>query len=394
MGRCSALRKEDLRSFPKHVYSNENFKLNISVRSALQITGTLVLAFVAGELCLRAGTPIPWMLGPLLATAALTLASVPTRSSTTLRNAGQWTMGMSLGLYFYPEVNVELIRLWWVVLLYIAWALILGMFIAGVLAHIHRGRMLGVTKDVLEKTTYFASAIGGASEMTLMAHSYGARADLVATAQSVRMLLVVTIVPFAVLVLSPTWNLHALGEASAAVKHIHISGLFWLTLMTGAGGLLLRRLRATNPWFLGPLFVAAALTSFGITLSDVPRVISNAAQLFIGVSLGVRFVPRLILNAPAWLISVVLSTLFVIGMSAGFGLFLAYLADIHPASAILATAPGGVTEMAITAKTLQLSVPLVTALQASRLVVVLVITKPIYLIKERKNDRHTRVMND
>ena len=51
---------------------------------------------------------------------------------------------------------------------------------------------------------------------------------------------------------------------------------------------------------------------------------------------------------------------------------------IHPATAILGTVPGGITEMAITAKVLQLGVPVVTALQACRLVAVLVLIQPLY----------------
>ncbi|MDZ4317421.1 MAG: AbrB family transcriptional regulator, partial [Phenylobacterium sp.] len=42
------------------------------------------------------------------------------------------------------------------------------------------------------------------------------------------------------------------------------------------------------------------------------------------------------------------------------------------------TAPGGIAEMAITAKVLQLGVPVVTAFQVCRLVAVLVLAEPLY----------------
>jgi uncharacterized membrane protein AbrB (regulator of aidB expression) len=45
---------------------------------------------------------------------------------------------------------------------------------------------------------------------------------------------------------------------------------------------------------------------------------------------------------------------------------------------VLGTAPGGITEMAITAKVLQLGVPVVTAFQVCRLVAVLVLAGPIF----------------
>ena len=51
---------------------------------------------------------------------------------------------------------------------------------------------------------------------------------------------------------------------------------------------------------------------------------------------------------------------------------------LHWATLILGTSPGGIAEMAITAKVLQLGVPVVTAYQVCRLVAVLVLVEPLY----------------
>ncbi|MNF03394.1 putative ammonia monooxygenase [compost metagenome] len=45
---------------------------------------------------------------------------------------------------------------------------------------------------------------------------------------------------------------------------------------------------------------------------------------------------------------------------------------------VLGTAPGGISEMAITAKVLQLGVPVVTAFQVCRLMAVLLLVEPLY----------------
>jgi membrane AbrB-like protein len=327
------------------------------------------------------------MLGPLLSVAAATVSRIPTFSAPTLRNAGQWVMGSALGLYFTPTVGHELAGLWWVVLLYVMWSLLLATLIAWGLLQFHAKRKTGMPVDVLRATTYFASAIGGASEMTLLAHSVGARTDLVATAQSLRMLLVVTLVPLAMLWAKSYWNLSAIGTGSLNALPVQLPGLVWLGLATVAGGWLTNRCRVSNPWFLGPLFVAIGLTLSDVPLSAIPHEASNAAQLVIGVSLGVRFAPQFLRAASAWIASVVVCTLCAIILSACFGWCLATVSGLHPASAILATAPGGVTEMSITAKVLQLGVPVVTALQASRLVVLLIIAKPLYRFIERRHDK-------
>lgn len=45
---------------------------------------------------------------------------------------------------------------------------------------------------------------------------------------------------------------------------------------------------------------------------------------------------------------------------------------------LLATSPGGIAEMSITAKLLQLGAPMVTAFQVCRLVAVLLLLEPLY----------------
>ena len=76
--------------------------------------------------------------------------------------------------------------------------------------------------------------------------------------------------------------------------------------------------------------------------------------------------------------AVVASVLFGMLLSAGFGIGLAWLASVDPAALVLGTAPGGIAEMCITAKVLQLGVPLVTACHVARVVVLLLATAPVF----------------
>jgi hypothetical protein len=138
------------------------------------------------------------------------------------------------------------------------------------------------------------------------------------------------------------------------------------------------RLRAPNAWMLGPLSVAIGLTAFSIELSAVPAVLSNAAQLAVGVALGTRFTPAFWHTAPRWLASVAVGTLAMIAACAGFAWVLAQSTGLHAATVLLGTSPGGIAEMGITAKVLQLGVPMVTALHLTRLVAVLLLAEPMY----------------
>ena len=346
----------------------------VSFRFSVRVLATLLLALAAAALCLALRTPLPWMIGPLLAVSLASIAGAPTASHTPLRNAGQWTIGTALGLYFTPQVVALVAGVWWAIALAIGWALLLGWGFGRWLHGLHARRMPHVPAKSMRATTYFAGAIGGASEMTLLSESAGARTDLVAAAHSLRLVVVTIAIPFAM-----QWSgLHGIEINPPMVREVNAGGLLVLALATGVGGLAMRALGRTNPWFMGPLVVAMGFTIAGQSLSAVPTWMSNAAQLVIAVSLGVRFSREFLHTAPRWLGSVALGTAAMLVLCAGAAWLLAWATGLHPATMILAASPGGIAEMSITAKVLQLGVPVVTAFQVCRLVAVLLLVGPMY----------------
>jgi uncharacterized membrane protein AbrB (regulator of aidB expression) len=61
-----------------------------------------------------------------------------------------------------------------------------------------------------------------------------------------------------------------------------------------------------------------------------------------------------------------------------FAALLAWGTGLPCATMVLGTSPGGIAEMSITAKVLQLGVPVVTAFQVCRLMAVLMLVAPLY----------------
>jgi len=341
---------------------------------------TLLLALVAALICDWLRTPIPWMIGPLLATSLASVLGAPTESWAPLRNTGQWVIGTALGLYFTPAVGALVASLWWAIALGIAWALLLGLGFGAWLRRWHAGHLAHLTPAQLLSTTYFAGAIGGASEMTLIAERQGARTDLVAAAHSLRVLLVTLTIPFAL----QFWGVSGLDTLTPGLREVQPAGLLALAGLTLVGALVMQWLGRANPWFMGALVVTMVVTLSGFNLSAIPQPLSDAAQLVIGVSLGVRFTPAFLHTAPRWLASVAFASFFMMGICALFGWGLSKATGLHPATLLLGTAPGGIAEMAITAKVLQLGVPVVTAFQVCRLVAVLVLAEPVYRWRYRQ----------
>lgn len=313
-------------------------------------------------------SPLPWLIGPLLFTAISSMSGVKARSHNLFRNMGQWVIGTTLGLYFSPQMVQTIVQNTPYIIAGLFFALFLGIFNALAL------RRWGLIDF---KTAWFAGAIGGASEMANLAERYNARVDSVASAHSLRVLMVVIIIPFTFKFL----GIHG-DSVDPNVSFYHFDNLGFLALiaLTVMAGFIFKRFNIPNPWVLGPLLVAALLTSNDIHLSHLPPEVSKLGQLFIGWALGSKYGPDFFSRAPRFLSVVALVNMVSLSLAAGFAYLLSLLSDIPLSTLMLSVSPGGITEMTITAKVLMLGAPMVAAFHVSRMVFILLVTQPIYKI--------------
>lgn len=315
--------------------------------------------------------PLPWMIGALLATAVARMAGSPGTCHKVFRNGGQWVIGTNLGLYFTSEMmRVIAVNLPFIVA---------GMFFALGLCALG-AFFLRRFGDADFRTAWFASAIGGASEMTSLAERHGARADLVASAHSLRMLMVVVLIPFIF------QALHIHGDqayTAGAQRFFDLQGMAMLLTLTCVMGVLFERIHLPNPWVLGPLLVTALLTSNDVILTMLPPEASNVGQLLIGWSLGDKFGPSFFRKAPHYLGVVAVANCVNIALVFMFSYVLYLLSEVPYPTLVLGTSPGGIAEMAVTAKVLMLGAPVVTAFHVLRMVFVLLVTAPVYRLLEK-----------
>ena len=328
-------------------------------------SGGLAVGAFAGWLMSRVHAPIPWMLGPLTTLALLRVAGVRVGAPPGGRQVGQWIIGTSLGLYFTPQVVREVAGWWWLIAGGAVFAIGLG-YIGGIL--------LARWARIDHTTGVFASVPGGAAEMSVLGERFGARVDRVAAAQSLRILIVVLVIPFAYAAL----GVHGADAYVPGTTTFDGFGYLLLMAATLAGSGVAQRLGLPNAFVLGSLAVAIPLTAAHIDLSATPMLASNAGQCLLGCALGARFEPDFLKGAHRFIIAVAASVLVAIGLSAVVAAVAAELTGLYPATVVLGMAPGGIAEMCITAKVLQLGVPLVTAFHVTRVVVLLLVTAPLF----------------
>jgi membrane AbrB-like protein len=337
---------------------------------AFPVLVALAVCTASGALLSVLHAPLPWMIGPLLAMALAKLLGANVAAPPGGRSAGQLTIACALGLYFTPVVSAEVIAHWYLLVAAAALAVLLAYA---------SGWFLMRSAGLDATTALFASVPGGAAEMTILGERFGARSDRVVLAQALRVFTVVLVVPFAFTAL----GLHGTDPYRPAQSAVDGPGLIALVATALAAGGALAKLRVPNAWMLGPLSATVALTLSGVNLSAIPVWLSNAAQLLIGCSLGSSFERESLRTSPRFIGVVCLSVALAMLASGLCAWGLALLGSVPVATMVLATAPGGMAEMCVTAKVLQLGVPLVTAAHVTRVIILVTTTAPTFKLAKR-----------
>jgi uncharacterized protein len=334
---------------------------------AVPVAGGLAISAIGGAICAWIGTPLPWMIGAVFGMGAAQMLGAHFAAMPGGREAGFVVIGTALGLYFSAPVVHQVASLWpWFVALGFA-AIGLGTLSAWLLA-----RLSGCGRA----TAFFASMPGGAAEMANLGERHGARPEQVAIAHSLRILAVVTIFPVAITLA----GFHATEDYRPVALPFDAKGLVTLLAITAAAGAAARWMRVPTGFMMGALFAATALTVTGHEFSSVPTWLTNAAQVMMGCALGSRFERAALAAAPRFVMALIPSIALMLGLAALVGWGLAAGTGTYLGGGLLAAAPGGIAEMSITAKVLRISVAFVTAAHVIRYVVVVLLTRPVYIL--------------
>ena len=331
------------------------------------ILRALAIGVPAGWLFDWLDTPIPWMIGPMIAVAVANLMGVTVFSPPYARQTGQVILGSAVALYFTPPVVAALAANLGAIAAATASAFVIGGLGALVLS-----RVSGVDG----KSAFFASIPGGAMAMAVLAERYGATIPPVAVAHSLRVSILVIVIPFAL-----TYGGIPL-EATAYRPQLPLDILILVPWL--AFGFLLgeisERLGLQNGYLLVPIFFGAALTVSGVELSAVPQWMTDFAQLMFGLVLGARYERAFFVRYKLFIPFALLNAFFILIVSALVALALSWAFGLPIATMLIATAPGGLAEMTILAQALKIGVPLVVAFHIFRVVVVNFGTPYIYTI--------------
>ena len=325
------------------------------------------MAAAGGWVSATLNGPLPWMIGPLAVTTISALSGVPVRVSPKLRQVMISILGIILGSQFTPNIfnNIELWSISLIILvIYIGVSIIVGLIV------LHN--LLGIDRT----TAYFTAAPGGLSEMVMMGQAAGGDDRLIALVHSLRIMLVVLVIP---LVFRGLLGVGGTGNRSLGPELMAINpGDALLLALCPLALFPARWLRLPAPAMLGPMIASAGLHLTGLTAGRPPGVLAAAAMLVVGSAIGCRFVgaqPTLLVKSVK--VALILSLVMAL-ITLGFAALVSTLTGLPLTIVILAYAPGGFAEMSLLSLAMGMDPAFIATHHIIRIILIVVTVPPLF----------------
>ncbi|WP_278834193.1 AbrB family transcriptional regulator [Mitsuokella multacida] len=328
---------------------------------------TLILSILGGIAMTYLNAPLPWTLGPIVFVALGSLIRKrPFHWSLRIRNTALILLGYAMGRPFTLETGRAILAQFPLMITATCITVAAGVLTAWLM---FRHTKINFTSCLL------GCVPGGLSQMVILADEIR-DADLTAVTimQTLRMLSVVFIIPFLTIhVLAG--SSHAAASAGTAV---HAAGSLAEILTYAAvavlGAVLAKKIHLPTAPMLGPILSTAAFVVItGTTAPVVPVHYINAAQVLVGAYIG-SSVDLTRLHQYHGMGKVLLGgVLLVLLVSMGMGCIISEVTGTDLATAFLATAPGGLTEMGITALVVGADSSTMVAYQLTRLLFIMLV---------------------
>lgn len=320
---------------------------------------TLLIGLAGAAVFYVLNLPLPFLFGPMAACLVASLLSAPLEGPGRISVAARTVLGVAVGASITPAVLERLPSMLASVAIIPLYIIVIGL--VGVPFF---RRVCGFDP----MTAFYAAMPGGAADMTVFGQEAGANVRQLSLVHATRLMVIMVLAPLILVNFYGVSLGHPIGPPAFDLP---LSELLIMALAAIIGWAVAQRLGLFGAPILGPMIVAGALSLCGILHMRPPREALWAAQLFIGLGIGVSYV------------GVTLRELRdTVAGGAAFVVILAVLAAIAtetvtltglapPVEGFLAFAPGGQAEMSMLAIIVGADLGFVVVHHLTRLVLVI-----------------------
>lgn len=327
--------------------------LEFDQKSAWEMALTLGLGAAGGAIALWAGFPAPFLTGPAIAVTLAGLSGLSLSVPNLLRDACFVMIGLSMGSGVTPEV-LETIDVYPLAFLFLTLSLLATFFVGRfILNHLWR---------LDRKSAVLASSPGHLSFILGLSSQSNVDVPTVSIIQSIRVMALTVVVPFAASFMGLTSM-----EPGPQPASMPLSALFILVPPALILGWIFTRLKLPAAFLLGGMIISTGVHVSGWVTGQIPPLFAIIAFTIMGSLIGTRFAnitPRQLAKAAgAGVTSMLIAAFFA--LAAGYAASLAL--DMPLAQLLIAFAPGGLEAMAAMAIIMDVDTTFVAAQHVFRL---------------------------
>lgn len=297
---------------------------------------TLALALAGAAVFSLLGLPLPFLFGPMTACLLAALAGAPLKGMGAVSALARTVLGVAVGASITPDVVARIPQMAGSVALVPVYVVAIG------LVGVPFFRRLGYDPV----TAWYAAMPGGLQDMVAFGSEAGGDARALALIHATRVLILVTLAPLIVTWLYGSGLTGALGAPLVALPPGELALMAAAAVLGWKGA---ERIGLFGATILGPMLVTAALSLGGLIHSRPPAEVILAAQLFIGLGIGVQYVGVTVRELRSFILSGLAFVLILAVLAALFTEIVTLSGLARPVDGFLAFAPGGQAEMTVLA---------------------------------------------
>lgn len=304
--------------------------------------------------------PLPYLFGPMTALLIAALCGLRLKGAGMVSNASRSILGVAIGASITPALLHQLPSMAITVSLVPVYVALCGLVGVPYFKRVCRFD---------SATAYYSAMPGGLQDMVLFGQEAGGNARTISLIQATRLLIFVTIAPFA---LSHLYHLNLYKPVGVSASDIPAEQLVLMLILAVVGWWAGVKVKMFGAPMLGPMVIASIASLLGLLHERPPREAILFAQVFVGLGIGVYYTGLTLQELKRDIVSGMGYVLMLVLLSAAFvfGLGFFHLGD--PVSIFLAYAPAGQAEMAVLALIVGADLGYVVAHHIVRVVLVIV----------------------
>lgn len=355
---------------------------------------TLITAVIGGAFFKLLHIPVPWLLGPMVAT--LVGSNIRRRHyywPGGIRDAGMMVIGYTIGLSMTPAALSAMALQ---IPSMLSMTVLLLLFCSGI------AYVVSKYSESDYSTSLLGSIPGGLTQVILLAEeTEGINLAVVTITQVIRLMMIIVFIPL--IVMLPVFSngdasSHSAGTVNASADAATWSGLFPDVFLFALVGVVLAyagsKIRFPTAVLLGPAIGTAILQAFGIAGPHLPSILINLSQLMIGTHVGLMLQVDQIQRKMRTILLAVGSGLMLLAGGIVLSVVLTHIQPVSNATSLLSMAPGGMDQMGIIAHEIGADLSLVSGYQLFRTFFIYFAVPPLVKLLFKRINKRKRAQQD